>query len=87
MSALGWIFLVASLGFVWGLTFWCFYRVLNAPVHIVVDRGRVTLTGSVASRLERTLLGHLARQTMAFEVDNRLQVEGEDGGEPAPRGL
>lgn len=31
MTALGWIFLVASLAFVWGLTGYCFYRVLSAP--------------------------------------------------------
>lgn len=29
MTALGWIFLVSSLVFVWGLTAWCFYRVLT----------------------------------------------------------
>ena len=32
MTTLGWIFLVSSLTFVWGLTGWCFHRVLNAPV-------------------------------------------------------
>lgn len=31
MSVLGWIFLVASLAFVWGLTAWCFYKVLTLP--------------------------------------------------------
>ena len=31
MEPLGWIFMIASLSFVWGLTIWCFYRVLNAP--------------------------------------------------------
>ena len=31
MTVLGWIFLVASLGFVWGLTGWCFYKVLTLP--------------------------------------------------------
>ena len=29
MTALGWIFLVTSLAFVWGLTGWCFYKVLS----------------------------------------------------------
>lgn len=29
MRLSGWIFLAASLGFVWGLTLWCFYRVLS----------------------------------------------------------
>lgn len=30
MTPLGWIFLIVSLLFVWGLTGWCFYRVLTA---------------------------------------------------------
>ena len=29
MTVLGWIFLVASTAFVWGLTGWCFYKVLS----------------------------------------------------------
>lgn len=31
MSPLGWLFLLASVGFVVILTIWCFYRVLSAP--------------------------------------------------------
>lgn len=30
MTTLGWIFLTVSLTFVWGLTGWCFYKVLTA---------------------------------------------------------
>jgi amino acid permease len=29
MTRAGWIFLVASLTFVWALTLWCFYKVLS----------------------------------------------------------
>jgi hypothetical protein len=29
MTGLGWLFLVVSLAFVWGLTAWCFARVLS----------------------------------------------------------
>jgi hypothetical protein len=29
MTTLGWIFLTVSLTFVWGLTGWCFYKVLT----------------------------------------------------------
>jgi hypothetical protein len=29
MTALGWIFLLTSVGFVWGLTIWCFKKVLS----------------------------------------------------------
>jgi len=31
MSVMGWIFMLTSLAFVWGLTAWCFYRVLTLP--------------------------------------------------------
>jgi hypothetical protein len=31
MTTTGWIFLVASLGFVWGLVIWCYVKVLAAP--------------------------------------------------------
>ncbi|GMU64349.1 MAG: hypothetical protein AMXMBFR36_06230 [Acidobacteriota bacterium] len=34
MTTLGWVFLIASLTFVWGLTGYCFYRVLTAPGEI-----------------------------------------------------
>ncbi len=27
----GWITMFVSLGFVWGLAIWCFYRVLASP--------------------------------------------------------
>jgi osmotically-inducible protein OsmY len=56
----------------------------NPPVRILVDRGRVTLTGYVSSRVEQAMLGHLARSFMAFGVDNRVEVESERRREPAP---
>jgi hypothetical protein len=31
MTFFGWVFLVTSLTFVWGLTIWCFRRVLSFP--------------------------------------------------------
>ena len=31
MTALGWIFMIGSLSFVWGLVAWCFLKVLTAP--------------------------------------------------------
>jgi hypothetical protein len=31
LNALGWIFMIGSLAFVWGLTIWCFARVLAQP--------------------------------------------------------
>lgn len=29
MTPMGWLFLLASLSFVWGLALWCFYKVLS----------------------------------------------------------
>jgi len=34
MTPLGWIFLIVSLTFVWGLTGWCFYKVLTVEEEI-----------------------------------------------------
>lgn len=31
MTPLGWIFMICSLTFVWGLVAWCFHKVLTAP--------------------------------------------------------
>ncbi len=31
MTPLGWIFMTLSLAFVWGLTLWCYKRILSAP--------------------------------------------------------
>ncbi len=34
MTTLGWIFLALSMTFVWGLTAWCFYKVLTVKGEI-----------------------------------------------------
>jgi osmotically-inducible protein OsmY len=57
---------------------------VNPPVRIVVARGRVTLSGVVNSRVDQMLMGIIARETMAFGVDNQLVVEGERDKEPKP---
>ena len=31
MTTAGWIFLTASLAFVWGLTIWCYVKLLSSP--------------------------------------------------------
>jgi osmotically-inducible protein OsmY len=62
----------------------------NPPIHIIVDRGHVTLTGYVGSAVEQAVLGSIARQSLAFTVDNQVKVDGEaegDGnGRAAPTG-
>jgi osmotically-inducible protein OsmY len=62
---------------IYGTRFTHFANPANPPVRIVVDRGRVTLTGNVPSNVDRVMLGHIARDTMAFKVDNLLEVDGE----------
>jgi osmotically-inducible protein OsmY len=52
----------------------------DPPVRVYVNRGRVTLAGTVGSPVEQTAVGHIARSTLAFAVDNQVKVEGE--GEP-----
>jgi osmotically-inducible protein OsmY len=49
----------------------------DAPVRIVVDHGKVLLTGYVGSEAERALVGVAARNTLAFDVDNRVKLDGE----------
>jgi len=34
MTTLGWIFLLLSMAFVWGLVGWCFYKVLTVEEEI-----------------------------------------------------
>jgi osmotically-inducible protein OsmY len=53
----------------------------NPPIRIIVDRGHVTLTGYVGSAVEQAVLGSIARQSLAFSVDNRVKVDGEGEGD------
>jgi len=49
----------------------------NPPIHIVVERGRVTLTGVVASNVDRMLAQSLATQFGALSVTNELKTDAE----------
>lgn len=57
--------------------FWNYAIMANPPIHIVVDRGRVTLTGVVQSNVERMLARSLATQFGAFSVTNALKTDAE----------
>ena len=52
-------------------------NLVDPPVRVFVDRGRVTLVGLVGSRLEQVTVGHIARGTLAFSVTNLVEVESE----------
>jgi len=54
----------------------------NPPIHIVVENGNITLTGLVNSQVEKAVLGSIARGTLAFRVDNQVQIESELDKEP-----
>lgn len=47
----------------------------NPPIHIIVERGHVALTGAVQSKLEKRKAEHIARSTFGvFSVENRLRI-------------
>ena len=50
---------------------------VNPPIHIVVERGRVTLEGVVANNLDRALAYSIASMFQAFSVKNELKTEAE----------
>jgi hyperosmotically inducible protein len=48
----------------------------NPPIHVIVERGRVTLTGAVGSKVERQKAEMIARLTFGvFEVTNSLRID------------
>jgi osmotically-inducible protein OsmY len=49
----------------------------DPPIRVLVDRGRVTLAGTVGTPLEQVVAGHIARGTLAFQVNNLVQIEGD----------
>ena len=58
-------------------SFWNYAAMANPPIHIVVNRGRVTLTGVVQSNVERQLARSLATGFGSFEVVNNLKTDEE----------
>ena len=52
-----------------------FAGTIDPPVRILVENGHVTLTGYVGTPLEKTVVGNVARGTLAFTVDNQVQLE------------
>jgi hyperosmotically inducible protein len=57
--------------------FWNYSIMANPPIHIIVDHGRVTLTGVVQSNVDRVLARSLATQFGAMSVKNELRTEAE----------
>ncbi len=57
--------------------FWNYGASANPSIHIIVERGRVTLTGVVQSDVDRMLARSLVDQSGVFSVTNNLQTEAE----------
>ena len=55
-------------------TFWSYAAMSNPPIHIIVDRGRVTLRGSVNTVGERTMARSLATGLGEVAVTDELVV-------------
>ena len=58
-------------------SFWNYGAMANPPIHIVVVRGHVTLTGTVTSQVDRMLARSLATGYGAFDVRNELRTDAE----------
>ncbi|MGD9902954.1 MAG: BON domain-containing protein [Vicinamibacterales bacterium] len=58
-------------------SFWNYAAMANPPIHIVVNRGHVTLTGTVNSQVEKVLARSLAVGFGEFTVTNQLRTDAE----------
>ena len=50
---------------------------VNPPIHIIVDRGHVTLDGVVLNEVDRAIARSIASGFLAFSVKNELKTEAE----------
>jgi osmotically-inducible protein OsmY len=56
-------------------TFWPYAAMSNPPIHIIVERGHVTLKGTVATQLERSMARSLATGLGERSLTNELMTE------------
>jgi hyperosmotically inducible periplasmic protein len=57
--------------------FWQYGAMANPPIHIIVDRGHVTLIGVVNNNVDRMLARSLAVGFGELSVTNELRTDGE----------
>lgn len=57
--------------------FWRYGSMVNPPLHIIVESGRVTLEGVVNSNIDRMIARSIASSFNAFEVTNNLKTDAE----------
>ena len=58
-------------------SFWTYASMANPPIHIIVERGHVTLAGVVNSNVERMLARSLATGLGELSVTNALKTDAE----------
>ena len=58
-------------------SFWTYAAMANPPIHIIVERGHVTLAGVVNSNVERMLARSLATGLGELSVTNALRTDAE----------
>jgi hyperosmotically inducible protein len=58
-------------------TFWSYAAMARPPIHIIVEGGRVTLTGVVNNDVERALARSLALGFGEFSVESALRTDAE----------
>lgn len=57
--------------------FWHYATMIDPPIHIIVNRGHVTLTGVVNSEVDRMIARSLASQFLAFSVKSEIKTTAE----------
>ena len=57
--------------------FWGYGAMVNPPIHVIVEGGRVTLEGVVNSNIDRMLARSLSTSFGAFSVANNLKTDAE----------
>lgn len=67
--------------------FWHYAAMSNPPIHIVVDRGHVTLKGVVNNEVERAIARSLATTFGALSVKSELRTDAEAQAELERIGL
>jgi osmotically-inducible protein OsmY len=56
--------------------FWSYAAMASPPIHIIVERGHVTLKGTVGSQVERSMARSLATGLGERSISNELTTEG-----------
>jgi hyperosmotically inducible protein len=58
-------------------SFWNYAAMANPPIHIIVENGHVTLTGVVASEVDKMLARSLATGLGELSVKNELRTDAD----------